>query len=63
VREGAIQRGFAWAASSYRANGFNPQGGAEDTLLLIDEFKKNARRPEPVDRSTAARRSQPPLVI
>ncbi len=46
VRRDAIQRGFAWAASSYRANGFNPQDGAEDTLLLIDEFKKKVGTPK-----------------
>jgi pimeloyl-ACP methyl ester carboxylesterase len=36
----------AWAASSYRANGFNPHDGVSDTLLLIDEFKKKIGTPK-----------------
>jgi pimeloyl-ACP methyl ester carboxylesterase len=48
LREDAIRRGFAWAASSYRANGFNPHDGIDDTLLLIDEFKKKIGPPKHV---------------
>jgi pimeloyl-ACP methyl ester carboxylesterase len=46
VRKAAIEQGFAWAASSYRANGFNPQDGVQDTLLLIDQFKKKVGDPK-----------------
>ena len=46
VRKAAIEQGFAWAASSYRANGFNPQDGVQDTLLLIDQFKKKVGEPK-----------------
>ena len=46
VRQAAIRQGFAWAASSYRANGFNPHDGIDDTLLLIDEFKKKIGTPK-----------------
>jgi hypothetical protein len=57
VRQAAIRQGFAWAASNYRANGFNPQDGSVDTLLLIDEFKKKIGTPKRVfiyDRRWAA---------
>ena len=46
VRETAIRQGFAWAASSYRANGFNPHDGIADTLLLVDEFKRKVGSPK-----------------
>lgn len=38
VRELAIQQGFAWAASSFRANGYNPEDGVQDTLILRELF-------------------------
>jgi pimeloyl-ACP methyl ester carboxylesterase len=38
VREALIARGFAWAASSYRCNGYVPGQALIDTLLLKDLF-------------------------
>jgi pimeloyl-ACP methyl ester carboxylesterase len=46
VRQPAIRQGFAWAASTFRANGFNPQDGVRDTLLLVDEFQKRIGTPK-----------------
>lgn len=34
IREHLIARGFAWAASSYSKNGYEPGAGARDTLAL-----------------------------
>lgn len=39
-REHLITNGFAWAASSYRCNGYVPGQGLLDTMALADEFKK-----------------------
>jgi len=36
IREHLVQRGFAWAASSYRCNGYVPGQGLEDTMALVD---------------------------
>ncbi|MGD2044970.1 MAG: hypothetical protein PVH96_02005 [Gemmatimonadota bacterium] len=38
IREHLIGGGFAWAASSYRCNGYVPGQGLEDTNALIDLF-------------------------
>lgn len=38
-REHLVTHGFAWAASSYRCNGYVPGQGLLDTLALIDVFK------------------------
>ena len=35
-----IAQGYAWAASSYRANGYVPGTGAEDTYDLLKIFKQ-----------------------
>jgi pimeloyl-ACP methyl ester carboxylesterase len=35
-----ISAGFAWAASSYRCNGYVPGQGLLDTIALIDLFKR-----------------------
>ena len=35
-----IAKGYAWAASSYRANGYVPGTGAEDTYDLLKIFKQ-----------------------
>ena len=44
-REHLIQEGFAWAASSYRCNGYVPGIGLLDTMALTDLFTKfNAGR-------------------
>ena len=37
-RQHLVDRGFAWAASSYRCNGYVPGVGLLDTKGLIDEF-------------------------
>ena len=39
-REHLIAGGFAWAASSYRCNGYVPGQGLLDTIALIDVFKR-----------------------
>ena len=46
VRQAALSQGFAWAASSYRVNGYNPQAGVKDTLLLTDLFKQKVGVPK-----------------
>src|SRR5258708_623703 len=45
IREHLIENGFAWAASSYRCNGYVPGQGLVDTMALTDLFTKfNAGR-------------------
>jgi pimeloyl-ACP methyl ester carboxylesterase len=39
-REHLITGGFAWAASSYRCNGYVPGQGLLDTMALTDVFKR-----------------------
>jgi len=39
-REHLIAQGFAWAASSYRCNGYIPGRGLLDTMALADVFTK-----------------------
>jgi pimeloyl-ACP methyl ester carboxylesterase len=39
-REHVVKEGFAWAASSYRCNGYVPGQGLLDTIALIDLFKQ-----------------------
>jgi hypothetical protein len=48
IREHLIQNGFAWAASSYRCNGYVPGQGLVDTIALTDIFTKanNGRAPQ-----------------
>ena len=43
-RQHLSDRGFAWAASSYRCNGYVPGIGLLDTLALADLFSKTAGR-------------------
>jgi hypothetical protein len=38
LRSHLIQGGYAWAASSYRGNGYRPDWGVDDTLALRDLF-------------------------
>src|SRR5690606_35152546 len=38
IREHLIENGYAWAASSYAANGYVPGQGAKDTQLLAQRF-------------------------
>jgi len=40
IRPLLIAQGYAWAASSYRANGYVPGTGAEDTYDLLKIFKQ-----------------------
>src|SRR6266849_4127505 len=40
IREHLIKEGFAWAASSYRCNGYVPGQGLVDTMALTDLFTK-----------------------
>jgi len=47
IREHLITEGFAWAASSYRCNGYVPGQGLVDTMALVDLFTKtNGRAPQ-----------------
>lgn len=46
LRAHLIQGGFAWAASSFSANGYNPQVGVDDTLALLDYFKRAVGEPK-----------------
>jgi pimeloyl-ACP methyl ester carboxylesterase len=39
-REHLVKEGFAWAASSYRCNGYVPGQGLLDTMALVDLFKQ-----------------------
>jgi len=39
-RDHVVKEGFAWAASSYRCNGYVPGQGLADTILLSDVFKQ-----------------------
>jgi pimeloyl-ACP methyl ester carboxylesterase len=50
IREHLIKNGFAWAASSYRCNGYVPGQGLLDTMALTDLFTKfnDARAPQRV---------------
>jgi hypothetical protein len=50
VREHLIQNGYAWAASSYRCNGYVPGQGLLDTMALTDLFTKtnSGRAPQRV---------------
>jgi pimeloyl-ACP methyl ester carboxylesterase len=40
IREHLLKEGVAWAASSYRCNGYVPGQGLLDTMLLTDMFTK-----------------------
>jgi pimeloyl-ACP methyl ester carboxylesterase len=41
IREHQIKQGYAWAASSYRCNGYVPGQGLLDTMALTDLFTKS----------------------
>src|SRR5579871_3028133 len=41
IREHLVEQGFAWAASSYRCNGYVPGQGLVDTMALVDLFTKS----------------------
>jgi len=40
IRQHLVDQGFAWAASSYRCNGYVPGQGLLDTMALIEVFTK-----------------------
>ena len=40
LRQHLIEKGYAWAASSYRCNGYVPGIGLLDTMALTDLFTK-----------------------
>lgn len=48
MREYFIASGYAWGASSYRANGYVPGFGAIDTLVLKELFEREVGKPERV---------------
>src|SRR5438105_94155 len=41
IREHLVREGFAWAASSYRCNGYVPGQGLVDTMALVELFTKS----------------------
>jgi pimeloyl-ACP methyl ester carboxylesterase len=41
IREHLVEEGFAWAASSYRCNGYVPGQGLEDTMALVGLFTRS----------------------
>lgn len=45
IREHLIASGYAWAASSYRGNGYRPDWGMDDTLALRDLFRREVGEP------------------
>ncbi|GAG03703.1 unnamed protein product, partial [marine sediment metagenome] len=46
IREYLIENGYAWAASSYSANGFVPFEGAHETAALHDFFIQEFGQPD-----------------
>src|SRR3954454_17807061 len=44
-REHVVKEGYAWAASSYRCNGYVPGQGLLDTIALVDLFKQANGKP------------------
>ncbi len=50
IREHLVEKGIAWAASSYRCNGYVPGQGLVDTMALTDVFTKfnDGRKPQRV---------------
>ena len=48
IRSHLIANGYAWAASSYAANGYVPGTGAQDTYRLMRRFSSLVARPDRV---------------
>jgi hypothetical protein len=46
IRSYLIEHGYAWAASSYRANGYVPGIGAQDTHRLLELFRSEVGEPD-----------------
>jgi len=47
IRAYLVGKGYAWAASSYRANGYVPGTGAEDTYDLLKTFRREVKKDGP----------------
>jgi hypothetical protein len=45
LRQAILDRGYAWAASSFSENGYSPGIGADDTLALRDHFASEFGEP------------------
>jgi hypothetical protein len=56
IREHQIKQGYAWAASSYRCNGYVPGQGLLDTMALTDLFTKSNGGRAPQRSTSPARR-------
>jgi dienelactone hydrolase len=48
LRQTFIREGYAWAASSFSDNGYDPQSGVDDTLQLLDYFRQSMGAPNRV---------------
>jgi len=48
LREHYIERGYAWAASSYRANGYDVETGVRDSRSLLASFARDVATPSRV---------------
>lgn len=48
IRNHLIANGYAWAASSYSANGYAPGQGAKDTHKLVQRFRSIGGNPDDV---------------
>jgi hypothetical protein len=48
LRAWLLANGFAWAASSYRANDYNVGAGVTDTRRLVTRFTRDVARPDRV---------------
>jgi pimeloyl-ACP methyl ester carboxylesterase len=46
IRDHLIENGYAWAASSYSANGYEPGIGAKDTVALRDVVREELGEPQ-----------------
>jgi pimeloyl-ACP methyl ester carboxylesterase len=46
IREYLVQHGYAWAASSFSKNGYEPGAGARDTYALRDVFAQKVGAPK-----------------
>jgi Prolyl oligopeptidase family len=46
MRKYLMDNGYAWAASSYAANGYGVQQGVDDSMRLLKFFKKEFKKPK-----------------
>src|SRR5262245_4684975 len=54
LRGQLVASGYAWAASSYRANGYVPETGAEDTYNLLKIFQHEVGKDTPGGKKGAS---------